>query len=102
MVQASTESSQNPKVKLLAEYKDAPGARKVERFFKPAAFSLEASSSLVPHPYKKRKYGLPAFEDTDANQSRHKTPRKIRGGRSGGCGGGRGSVDKNYRSSGGF
>lgn len=100
MVQASIEFSQNPKARLLSEYKDSVGARKIERFFKPASFSLEALESPVPQPYKKRKYSTPVQEDGDHRQKSQRN--NVRGGRSGGRGGGRGSFNKNYRSPGGF
>lgn len=103
MVQAAIEFSENPKAKLLAEHKDAVGARKVERFFKPAAFSLENHHSPVPQPYKKQKFNSPGQEEVESNQSRQKNFRSnARGGRTGGRGRGRGSFNMNYRSPGGF
>lgn len=101
MVQAATEFSQNPKARLLAEHKDATGARKIERFFKPAAFSLETPGNQTPQPYKKRKYVSPAQDDADQNRQKNERG-STRGGRNGGRGGGRGSFNKNYRSPGGF
>lgn len=103
MVQAAIEFAQNPKARLLIEHKDVVGAQKVERFFKPASFSLETLQSPTPQPYKKRKFNSPVPDDNDSNHNRQKTPRShTRGGRSGGRGGGRGSFNKNYRSPGGF
>lgn len=101
MVQAAIEFSQNPKARLLAEHKDAVGARKIERFFKPAAFSFEIPDSPIPQPYKKRKYGTPGTDEIDSGRQKNQRPNS-RGGRNGGRGSGRGSFNKNYRSPGGF
>jgi hypothetical protein len=44
---AAVELAANPMDKLLAKYVEAPGARQIERLFKPTSFSLETT----PSPY---------------------------------------------------
>lgn len=56
MENAALEVTVNPTAKLLAKHHEAPGARMVERFIKPASFSLETAPSPSPATYKKRKY----------------------------------------------
>jgi hypothetical protein len=48
METAAAELAAHPNDKLLAKYLDAPGARQVERLFKPASFSLETTPSPSP------------------------------------------------------
>jgi hypothetical protein len=45
---AAVELSTFPNDKLLVKYMDAPGARQVERLFKPTSFSLETNPSPSP------------------------------------------------------
>ena len=49
---AALEFAMDPAQKLLSKYYDAPGARKIERLFKPAAFSTETT----PTPPPKRRH----------------------------------------------
>ena len=55
METAALELAAHPSDKLLAKYCDAPGARMVERLFKPATFSLETSPSPSPAAASRRK-----------------------------------------------
>lgn len=54
MVDAALQFADDPNQKLLADRYDAPGARKIERFIKPASFSKETTPSLAPPPPKRR------------------------------------------------
>lgn len=60
MAIAALEFAVDPSAKLLAKYYEAPGARKIERLFKPASFSEQfvPSPSALPHPNsRKRRFG---------------------------------------------
>jgi hypothetical protein len=52
---AAVELAANSNDKLLAKYGKAAGARQVERFFKPASFSLQTTPSSSPAAYSKRR-----------------------------------------------
>ena len=56
MATAALEATVNVDGKLLAMYFEAPGAKIVERFVRPAQFSLDTAPSASPSTYKKRKY----------------------------------------------
>lgn len=52
---AALELAAHPNDKLLAKYLDTPRARQVERFFKPATFSLETTPSPSPTSASRRR-----------------------------------------------
>ena len=56
MAAASLEATVNVDGKLLAMYFGAPGAKIVERFVRPAQFSLDTAPSPSPSTYKKQKF----------------------------------------------
>ena len=55
---AAIEQAAHPNDTLLAKYGDAPGARYVERLFKPTAFTLSATPSPSPAPKRFRKFNM--------------------------------------------
>lgn len=99
MAIATLEAMVNADGKLLAMYFEAPGAKIVEWFVRPAQFSLDTAPSPSPSTYKKRKYQnntekSPAALGYQPWSNEHKggrgrgQPRRGRGG----------SYNKNYRS----
>lgn len=67
MLDAALEATVTPEAQLLAKFYEAPGARKVERFIKNAAFSLETAPSPSPATNKRRKLNL-TMVDTGGGQ----------------------------------
>ena len=101
---AAIEFAIDPAQKLLSKYYDAPGARKIERLFKPAAFSTETTPTP---PQKHRRLNI-NVSPGDANTAQIRTPNTGRGhygrgrGRGGGHASSRGNFNNNYRSPRGF
>jgi cellobiose-specific phosphotransferase system component IIA len=99
---AAVELAANLSDKLLAKYGEAPGARQVERLFKPASFSLETTPSLSPAAYpKKRRLNMNVSSDEQYQHTHNQSgpfPRN-RGvdQRPANSGGGRGRYNKNFR-----
>lgn len=58
MEDAALEATVNPSGKLLAKHYEAPGARQVEKYIKPASFSLEMAPSPSPATNKRRKLNM--------------------------------------------
>ena len=56
MAVVALEALVNADGKLLAMYFEAPGAKIVERFVRPAQFLLDTAPSPSPSTYKKRKF----------------------------------------------
>jgi hypothetical protein len=101
---AALEYATDPSQKLLAKHYDAPGARKIERLFKPAAFSTDTT----PTPPQKRRRLNMNVAPVDTQPGQNRSPSAGRGqfgrgnGRGGAHTGGRGNYNKNYRSPSGF
>jgi hypothetical protein len=101
---AALEYATDPSQKLLAKYYDAPGARKIERLFKPAAFSTDTT----PTPPQKRRRLNMNVAPVDTQPGQNRSPSAGRGqfgrgnGRGGAHTGGRGNYNKNDRSPSGF
>jgi hypothetical protein len=101
---AALEYALDPSHKLLAKHYDTPGACKIERLFKPAAFSTD----VTPTPPQKRRCLNMNMAPIDSQPGQVRSPSTRRG--QSGCGnghgashaGGRGHYNKNYRSPGGF
>jgi hypothetical protein len=104
MVVAALEYAVDPNQKLLPKHYEAPEARKIERLFKPVAFSVQAS--LTPPPKRHRLNMNKSPGDSQVTYNR--TPPSGRGQSSRGyqCGGshanGQGNYNKDYRSPRGF
>jgi hypothetical protein len=62
---ASMEYSAIPDVRLLAKYYEVLGARQVERFIKPAQFSIETLPSPGPTTNKQHKLNLNVSDNGD-------------------------------------
>jgi hypothetical protein len=65
MEDASVEYSATPDGRLLAKYYKAPSARQVERFIKPAQFSIETLPNPGPTTNKRRKLNLNVPDNGD-------------------------------------
>jgi hypothetical protein len=98
---AAVELAANPNDKLLAKYLDAPGARQVERLFKPATFSLETSPSPSPAAAsRKRRLNMNVTpDDAQQHSQRNNSGQRSRPyeQRQHHAGGGRGRYNKNFR-----
>lgn len=97
---AAVELAANPTEKLLAKYAEAPGARQVERLFKPATFSLETTPSPSPLPKKRRLNMNVTPDDAYQNQRGQNHYGRQRNGpdsRPNSHAGGRGRYNKNFR-----
>jgi len=98
---AALEFATDPLQKLLSKHYEAPGARKVERLFKPASFSLEVSAPTPPQKRRRLNINVSANEVPPAQRRTPPSyPNRNRGG--GRSGGGCGNYNRNYRSPGGF
>lgn len=97
MEDAALEATVNPTGKLLAKHYEAPGARQIEKYIKPASFSLEMAPSPSPATTKRRKlnmnvaptdkhYVQPQMRDAPRSGYQHAQARR-----------GRGGYNKNYR-----
>lgn len=76
MATAALEYAVDPAAKLLTKFYEAPGARKIERLFKPASFSeqfLPSPSAMVHPNSRKRKFGREYTPAHDAERA-NKTP----------------------------
>jgi hypothetical protein len=98
---AALEFAANPNEKLLAKYADAPRARQIERFLKPASFSLETAPSSSPINYsRKRRLNMNVTpDDQNTHNQRHQPgPRnRTQDQCPHGTNGGRGRYNKNFR-----
>lgn len=101
---AAIEFATDPAQKILSKYYDAPGARKIERLFKPAAFSTEATPT--PPPKRRRLNMNVSPGEVHTPQTRPPVSGRGRYGRGRGRGSsyaaGRGSNSNDYRTPGGF
>jgi hypothetical protein len=107
MVEASIEFAADPTAKLLPEYKDAAGARQIERLIKPAAFSVANPGTPSPGLSGKRNWSKmnlnisPELRTTPPTSYSRPTRGAYHGHPSGRSGnrGGRGGYNRNYRPS---
>ena len=60
---AAVEQAAHPNDTFLAKYGDAVGARTVERFFKPASFSIATTPSQSPAPKRYRRINVNVTSD---------------------------------------
>lgn len=100
MQTAALELAAHPNDKLLAKYGEACGARQVERLFKPASFSLEATPSPSPAGYsKRRRLNMNVGPDEQYQQRHHGPPTRNRAPeqRPAQSAAGRGRYNKNFR-----
>jgi hypothetical protein len=101
METAAVELAANPIDKLLAKYGDAPGARQIERLFKPASFSLETMPSPNPTTYSKRRrlnMNVSPEEPYQQPQNQLGYPRsRVQEHRPTNSGGGRGRYNKSFK-----
>jgi hypothetical protein len=94
MDMAAIELAANPLEKLLAKCGEAPGARQIERLFKPAAFSLESMPSPSPVANsKKRRFNMNVTPDNHYQSFRGQNGPQ----RHTAFGGGHGRYNKNFR-----
>lgn len=102
METAALEFATDPAQKLLTKHYEAPGARKIERLFKPASFSV----NIAPTPPQKRRRLNMNVSVGETPPVQQRTPPTYQN-RSGGRGSGRGSRERGnynqyYKSPGGF
>ena len=99
MAATTLEATVNTDGKLLATYFEAPGAKIIERFVRPAQFSLDTAPSPSPSTYKKCKH-LNMGETSPAMLGYLQWNNEHKGGRGRGMArrGRGGSYNKNYRS----
>jgi hypothetical protein len=101
---AALEYAVDPNQNLLSKHYEVPGACKIERLFKPAAFLVQASPTPPP---KRRRLNM-NISPGECQVTYNHTPPSGRGqsgrgyGRGGSHVGGRGNYNKNYRSPRGF
>lgn len=109
MMDAALEATVTPEAHLLAKFYEAPGARKVERFIKNAAFSLETAPSPSPATNKRRKMNStlvdngggqvqPQMRNAGYSRGQHVQPHNQNGRSGQSRRPGRGGYNKNFRS----
>jgi hypothetical protein len=104
IVVAALEYAVDPNQKLFPRHYEAPRACKIERLFKPAAFSVQASPTPPP---KRRRLNM-NISPGDSQVTYNRTPPSGRGQssrgyrRGGSYASGRGNYNKDYLSPGGF
>lgn len=97
MIEAATEYAADPTAKLLANYPDAPGLRKIERLIKPPSFSAAnpiISSNTSPNMFGKRPRFSPSNTGSgDSTAQRNTSPSPARSQTRGG----RGAYNRKFR-----